>query len=50
MTKRLGKAGLYLAALWIFGSGLFFLVRFTAEFYRANETAIDSAWRAMTGN
>lgn len=30
-----------LAAIWIVGGTLFFLVRFTAVFYRANQDAID---------
>jgi len=30
-----------LAAIWIVGGTLFFLVRFAAVFYRANQGAID---------
>ena len=44
MTAKacLRGAGLALAAAWIFGGTLFFFIRFSSIFYRANQSAIDS--------
>ncbi|GEM_PF-3218348 len=40
--RFLCRALLVLAALWIFGGMLFFGIRFGAEFYRANQGAIQA--------
>lgn len=38
LRERLGRV---LLGVWIFGVGLFFFVRFSFEFYRANRQAIE---------
>jgi len=39
---KLRCAGNAIAALWIFGGALYFFFHFTAVFYHANKSAIDS--------
>ena len=42
-------AGLTLAALWIFGGTLFFLIRFSYRFYVANEHTIAGLFGKFSG-
>ncbi len=42
---RLARAVL---GLWIFGVAIFYFVRFTFEFLRANQAAVESLWRGAS--
>ncbi len=37
------RFGVALAGVWIFGTTAFYLIRFSAVFYRANAPAVDEA-------
>ena len=41
------RFGLTVAVVWIFGGALWFYIRFTIVFYRANQSAIDSALKRL---
>ncbi|MCP4642370.1 MAG: hypothetical protein GY851_18130 [bacterium] len=49
-TERIKEwAGPGVAAVWIFGSAAYFLVRFSLTFYDENRTAIEGVVEAIRG-